>query len=134
MERRNFLKATCALCGIAVIPGVLDSCKKTPSKQDVNFTIDITNSAYTALQTVGGSAISNGVLIMRVDSSSFSAVASSCTHEGCAVGYQASSKQVVCPCHGGRFDVSGAVVAGPPKTALQKFNVTQNGNTLSITS
>ncbi len=42
-----------------------------------------------------------------------------CTHLGCIVGYDATSKQIVCPCHDGRFSpASGGVISGPPPQPL----------------
>lgn len=49
----------------------------------------------------------------------FSAV---CTHAGCTVGYQASSQEFVCPCHGGTYSArTGQVLAGPPPAALRQI-------------
>ncbi|RYY52481.1 MAG: FAD-dependent oxidoreductase [Chitinophagaceae bacterium] len=43
-----------------------------------------------------------------------------CPHAGCTVKFNAAEKSWDCPCHGGRFDVSGKVVCGPPRTDLEK--------------
>ncbi len=41
-----------------------------------------------------------------------------CTHLGCIVDYDATSSQIVCPCHDGHFNpASGGVVSGPPPAA-----------------
>ena len=42
-----------------------------------------------------------------------------CSHAGCTVKFNAAEKSWDCPCHGGRFDVSGKVVCGPPRTDLE---------------
>lgn len=47
------------------------------------------------------------------------ALDSTCTHLGCRTRYDAASKQFVCPCHGGVYDMDGAVVAGPPPAPLR---------------
>ncbi|MBR8184183.1 Rieske (2Fe-2S) protein [Burkholderia ambifaria] len=77
------------------------------------------------------------------DIAAFSAVSSVCTHKGCPILtgdgvwgstdkpiYDAGSFVITCPCHGSKFDVrSGAVVSGPAKTPLQKFDIEiQDGN------
>lgn len=47
-----------------------------------------------------------------------------CTHLGCIVGYDATSGQIVCPCHDGHFNpANGAVVSGPPPQPLPPIGV-----------
>ncbi len=50
--------------------------------------------------------------------------AAKCSHLGCTVNFDSKAGddgQFVCPCHGGRFDTSGNVVAGPPPTGLTRI-------------
>lgn len=47
-----------------------------------------------------------------------------CTHFACICKWDQNSNQIVCPCHDGFFDpLNGEVIAGPPPTGLQPFNV-----------
>lgn len=46
-----------------------------------------------------------------------------CTHAGCTVQFNAVERSWDCPCHGGRFDVSGKVLTGPPTTDLEKIMI-----------
>lgn len=48
-----------------------------------------------------------------------------CTHAGCIVQFNSVEKSWDCPCHGGRFDVDGQVITGPPRLPLERF-VTAN--------
>ena len=41
-----------------------------------------------------------------------------CPHKGCNVAWSAEEELFACPCHRGRFDSTGAVVSGPPKSGL----------------
>jgi len=52
-----------------------------------------------------------------------------CTHQGCTVSYNSSSKRLKCPCHGAEFDpANGAkAVAGPTNTPLSKVKVAVSG-------
>ena len=52
-----------------------------------------------------------------------------CTHQGCTVSYNATSKRLKCPCHGAEFDpANGAkAVAGPTQTPLSKIKVAVSG-------
>ncbi|MEO6149592.1 MAG: FAD-dependent oxidoreductase [Mucilaginibacter sp.] len=44
-----------------------------------------------------------------------------CTHAGCIVNFNASEKTWDCPCHGGRFDIDGKVLTGPPMKDLERI-------------
>lgn len=44
-----------------------------------------------------------------------------CTHAGCIVNFNAAEKSWDCPCHGGRFDLHGKVLSGPPRKDLQQI-------------
>lgn len=48
----------------------------------------------------------------------FSAV---CSHLGCLVNYRKEKREFVCPCHGGRYDLSGKNIAGPPPAPLTRL-------------
>lgn len=50
----------------------------------------------------------------------FSAV---CSHLGCLVNYQREKKEFICPCHGGKYDLSGRNIAGPPPAPLARFPI-----------
>ena len=105
--------------------------KKAPSAPTSAFTVDLTNPTNAPLNSSGGTVATNGVNIVNTGSG-FTALAQACTHQGCPLAYNKSGNDFVCPCHGGTFDINGNVTQGPPKIALQKFNVTQNGNILTI--
>ena len=49
------------------------------------------------------------------------AFSAKCTHEGCTVTYQPAQSGLWCPCHDGRFDLSGRVLSGPPPKPLTKY-------------
>jgi cytochrome b6-f complex iron-sulfur subunit len=46
-----------------------------------------------------------------------------CTHLGCTVEWQAAKNAFYCPCHDGRFDEFGEVLAGPPPLPLEQIPV-----------
>ena len=138
MDRKDFLKNTFALCGLAFIPiGLVESCTKQSfsGPTNVNFTLDLSSSANSALNTVGGALVANGVIVVRASSGTYDALSATCTHAGCTVGYDSRSGTILCPCHGGTYNVStGAVISGPPPSPLTKYTVTQSGNILTVKS
>jgi cytochrome b6-f complex iron-sulfur subunit len=46
-----------------------------------------------------------------------------CSHLGCLVNYRKETREFVCPCHGGKYDISGRNVEGPPPAPLTKYPV-----------
>jgi len=55
-----------------------------------------------------------------------------CTHLGCIVEWQADKKEFYCPCHDGRFDEFGEVLAGPPPVPLEQIPVRQEGDRVIV--
>ncbi len=134
MERKEFLKTACALCGIAVASNILESCtKQSVGQPTVNFTVDLSNSTNAALKTTGSAMLMNQVYIINKDGINFIAVSSICTHNGCTVGFQSLAAGFLCPCHSATYTSAGVVTGGPAPANLKTFTVTKNGNILTIT-
>ena len=53
-----------------------------------------------------------------VENSSYSVGIQICTHLGCIPSYDSNSTEFHCACHGGRFDVCGKQVFGPPPAPM----------------
>lgn len=138
MNRKEFIRTSAAACAVVFVGGgLLESCqKKSLTAADANFTIDLSKSSNSALNNVGGSVTQNDVIVIRTASAmsadSFTALSSVCTHAGCTVGYDKSATRLVCPCHGGVFNLSGDVISRPPTSALRKYNTSLNGEILTI--
>jgi Rieske Fe-S protein len=60
--------------------------------------------------------------------SSVTALSSTCTHLGCRVSWNADDQVLKCPCHGGVFDRTGAVKAGPPPEPLARLETKVEAN------
>jgi Rieske Fe-S protein len=72
------------------------------------------------------------VYLVKTGESEVRAMHSTCTHLGCRTSYDAESKQIVCPCHGGVYDVNGQVVAGPPPAPLPQLNARVEDGTVFV--
>jgi thiosulfate dehydrogenase [quinone] large subunit len=59
-------------------------------------------------------------VVIHASDRKFYAYDAVCTHAGCTVQYDSSSKLLICPCHGGAFDPlqQAQVVQGPPPAPL----------------
>jgi nitrite reductase/ring-hydroxylating ferredoxin subunit len=44
-----------------------------------------------------------------------------CSHLGCLVNYHKEKREFVCPCHAGRYDITGRNIGGPPPAPLSKL-------------
>jgi cytochrome b6-f complex iron-sulfur subunit len=63
------------------------------------------------------------VIVLQAPDQQLFAFSAKCTHEGCTITYQPGQSQLWCPCHDGRFDLTGRVLSGPPPKPLAKFTV-----------
>ena len=52
------------------------------------------------------------------DEKGFYSLSARCTHLGCMVVWNRDHRMFLCPCHGGKFDVEGRNVEGPPPRPL----------------
>ncbi len=97
-------------------------------------------SRFPALLTPGGSATGrpagypHDILVMALPGGGYAAVDARCPHAGCTVGYPAGAGgQVVCPCHGSRFQADGALLEGPATVGLTPLATAADGLGVVVT-
>lgn len=82
---------------------------------------------------VGGATIfaDQAVVVTQATDGEFAAFSSVCPHQNCNVG-SVEGAEIVCPCHGSRFDLTGAVLTGPAESGLAPRTVTVDGDQLVL--
>jgi Rieske Fe-S protein len=85
--------------------------------------------AATADVPVGSGVIVDGVVLTQPTAGVFKGFSVRCPHAGCSVS-QITDGNIVCPCHGSRFDLEGAVVNGPAKSSLSPKPVSVQGDSI----
>jgi cytochrome b6-f complex iron-sulfur subunit len=55
-----------------------------------------------------------------------------CTHLGCIVRWEDDKQEFYCPCHDGRFDQFGEVLAGPPPVPLEQIAARLEGEKVVV--
>jgi cytochrome b6-f complex iron-sulfur subunit len=61
--------------------------------------------------------------VIRLDETRVVALSAVCTHVRCILGFDREKRAITCPCHDGRFDLSGNVLSGPPQRPLPTYSV-----------
>jgi menaquinol-cytochrome c reductase iron-sulfur subunit len=77
---------------------------------------------------------SYGVYIVRKSETGNDVVAFSnvCTHLACRVNWNDQAQEYICPCHDGKFNIDGTVVAGPPPRPLDRYETKVEDGNLSL--
>jgi len=76
---------------------------------------------------------SEGVWIVTKDGQNFTVFDPHCTHLRCPFYWDETQKIFACPCHGGKFDLDGNVIGGPPPRPLDRWEAVVQGGEIEIT-
>lgn len=71
-------------------------------------------------------------VLVQVQAGEYVALSAVCTHLGCIVKWAGEKRHFLCPCHGGQFAPTGAVLAGPPPQPLATYQVVVQGDKLLV--
>lgn len=72
------------------------------------------------------------IFLVKTGESDVVAFNATCTHLGCLVAWDAQGQVFRCPCHGGVFDRTGAVMEGPPPEGLATVATRVEGNRVMV--
>lgn len=137
MTRRDLIqKVLIGGTTFIILPNALSSCSKDSSipgggGNANKLTLDLSLPAYSALNTVGGFVVVQGIIVANSSIGLF-AISSTCTHQGCTIGFNPTANNFPCPCHGSVFSTTGAVINGPATVALKSYSVSKSGNSIII--
>jgi Rieske Fe-S protein len=155
-DRRGFLKlATCAVGGgvglvvaAPVIRLVLDPAGKTTvttptdpidlggidaiaiggDPQKVDIIAPLVKDAWTAARDV----VLGAAWLRRTSPDQITALSAVCPHLGCAIGWDATAKNFVCPCHDSRFSPGGQALSGPSKRDMDPLPISVQDGRLRL--
>jgi len=114
--------------------GCSKSANGVTAPSGVDFTIDLSSPAYSALSTNGGFLAQQGVLIARTMTGNYIAVQQSCTHQNYSLVYEGQQGIFFCNNHGSAFSENGTVLNPPASRNLQVYKTTLTGNSLRVYS
>jgi len=143
MDRRKFIKNSCAACLSATVLGTaLSSCSATKyisgtlgkdgllvdTDQFINK--EKGNASYHSYIIVRNDALQYPICVYRFNDTQYSALWMRCTHQGAEL--QASGDYLQCAAHGSEFNNKGTVKTGPADRNLRSFPVTVNNTQIFI--
>ena len=138
MKRKEFLERIGIGAAFALTATCLGSCSKDninylPPPGDIDFTIDLTQSAYATLATNGNYVIKDKVVIAKDVDGNFVAATQLCSHEG---KYEIILKdnEWFCTDHDARFSLSGNGLNDKGNKNLTIYQTELNGDLLRIFS
>lgn len=98
--------------------------------------VPVALSDHPELSVVGGAAAVSvdeallHVVVVHHAEGCWAALWRVCTHGACEVGWDGAA--LLCPCHGSRFDLDGAVLLGPATEPLRAFPVVEEDGVLWV--
>ncbi len=147
INRREFLEkalgVTVASMAAPVVMPVLNAFGYNPNDPlATTITVDLTLPENAVLLNVGGSKQitfpgKGNIFVIRLTETEFASVSAICTHQGCtgtSMAYNKTSQQILCSCHGSRFNVEGTVINGPASSPLKKYFTQFDGATTLLIS
>jgi menaquinol-cytochrome c reductase iron-sulfur subunit len=70
--------------------------------------------------------------VVRHAGNSVVAFGPQCTHLGCAYHWEESQNEFLCPCHDSLFSLDGAVLSGPARRPLDRYDTKTEGTELLL--
>lgn len=126
LPRRDFLRlGWIALAGVAAAEiGLVSAGFFLPRLQEGEFGSVFKCGPVTDFPNDSVTAFNEGrFYLARTQDGGFLALYRKCTHLGCAVPWDQTKKEFICPCHASVFDQNGEVLNAPAPRPLDLFQV-----------
>jgi len=128
VTRRSFLQAATALLaapGLWLMQSLTQRSESLPESAQTILSVPLMEG--------NGIRFFGKVIVVRAPEG-LHVFESKCTHLGCRIN-QTEGNEIVCPCHGSRFNARGEVVRGPAARGLRplNFSLDQANATLQVT-
>jgi len=137
-NRRDFIKKTAGAsamlcCGVSAL-SFLQSCtgSKYISTKVVDGRVSVLKTEFSenVYLVVSTDKLPYPIYLYKNKEGEYSAFLMLCTHTNCEL--SATSKSLICPCHGSEFSVKGEVTQGPAERDLKSFVCKQTENEIII--
>lgn len=137
MERRRFLDWLIRISGTAVGAFVLYPVVRylVPPRIPEAVTRRVTAAKVDELQPNSFKIFPFGALpgiLIRLPNGDYRAFSAVCTHLDCTVQYKPEEKDIWCACHGGRYNLEGVNISGPPPRPLEPYAVHVQGDEIVV--
>ena len=136
MNRKEFLSKLGIGAAFALTTTCLGGCAKNNDLQplgDVDFTIDLADTANSKLLDNGGYIIQNRVVIAKNNDGEYVAATEQCSHEG-TYAMILRNNEWYCTDHGARFDLNGTGLNKDGEKGLTIYKTSLNGTVLRVFS
>jgi Rieske Fe-S protein len=107
----------------------------TPPAKPQEITNSVTAATVSEVKPNSGKVFRFGskpAILIRLPSGEWRAFSAVCTHLQCTVQYRPDLENIWCPCHNGKFDLTGKNVAGPPPRPLEAYDVVVKGEQVVV--
>lgn len=138
MNRKEFLEKLGVGAAFALTATCMGGCSKdtAPAAADVDFTIDLSDPQYSALNTLGDYVIleDTRIIVARsINDGEYIAATIRCSHDSFDdITYNGTKGTWFCTKHGAEFDEAGTGLNPNGSRGLTVYEVTQEGNSLRI--
>ncbi|WP_392530849.1 ubiquinol-cytochrome c reductase iron-sulfur subunit [Nostoc sp. C117] len=134
MKRRDFINWVGLGLIASSLPVAIAACSSQTTSTSGDWqTVGTSAELDKTGQLLAKNSPAGPVLVVGTSKSeNLTAVNPTCTHAGCTVGWEPSTKTFLCPCHGSKYGIDGKVQKGPAKEALKTYAAKIEGTSVVV--